>query len=112
MSKYQPLWVWVGQNCGSVLTLTFDRIAEIAGMPIDHSFLRYKKELTAYGCRVGKISMKARTVTFERTESAEAAPPTDSTAGVAPADSTNASLTSAGAAPDRAKASPDSTPAQ
>ena len=38
----------------------------IAGIPIDHSFLRYKKELTDYGYQVGKISMKEQTVVFQR----------------------------------------------
>lgn len=37
-------------------------------MPIDHAFLTYKKELAAYGYRVEKISMKAKTVAFRRVE--------------------------------------------
>jgi len=46
--------------------LTFAEIEQIVGLPIDHSFLNYKKELLAYGYKVGKISMKKQTVTFER----------------------------------------------
>ena len=46
--------------------MTFAQIQEIAGVPIDHSFLRYKKELTDYGYQVGKISMKEQTVVFQR----------------------------------------------
>ena len=46
--------------------LTFDEVQRITGAPIDHAFLRYKKELADYGYRVGKISMKARTVEFIR----------------------------------------------
>ena len=48
--------------------LQFDlaQIQEIAGVPIDHSFLKYKKELTDYGYQVGKISMKEQTVVFQR----------------------------------------------
>ena len=42
------------------------RINEIAGVSVDHSFLTYKKELTEYGYRVGKISLKAQTVVFEK----------------------------------------------
>ena len=38
----------------------------IAGIPIDHSFLKYKKELKEYGYHVGKLSMKNKTVTFEK----------------------------------------------
>ena len=33
---------------------------------MDHSFLKFKKELPEYGYRVGKISMKAETVAFEK----------------------------------------------
>ena len=36
----------------------------IAGVPLDHSFLKYKKELCNYGYEVSKISMKAQTVHF------------------------------------------------
>lgn len=68
MSKYAPLWEYVKGQQGPVLTLTFDRIQQIAGIPIDHSFLTYKKELLAYGWQVGKISMKGRTVRFEKKE--------------------------------------------
>ncbi len=46
--------------------MTFEEIQEIAGIPIDHSFLKYKKELTDYGYQVGKISMKEQTVRFAK----------------------------------------------
>lgn len=46
--------------------LTFAEIEQIAGFPIDHSFLTYKKELLKYGYRVEKISMKEQTVLFEK----------------------------------------------
>lgn len=66
MSKYDALWRYV-QNSGRMsFPLTFDEIEAIAGVPIDHSFLNYKKELLSYGYQVSKISMKARTVTFEQ----------------------------------------------
>lgn len=68
MSKYDPLWDYVKEMEGPSLTLTFDEIQKIAGIPIDHSFLTYKKELLACGWQVGKISMKNRTVKFEQTE--------------------------------------------
>ena len=48
------------------LKLTFYEIQNIAGVPIDHSFLNFKKELTNYGYRVGKISMKEKSVSFEK----------------------------------------------
>ena len=67
MSKYDALWTY-GQKDGSpTIKLTFAQIQEIAGIPIDHSFLQYKKELTDYGYQVGKISMKEQTVIFKRT---------------------------------------------
>jgi hypothetical protein len=50
----------------AVVKLTFDEITEIAGVPIDHSFLNYKKELIGYGWHVGKISMRKQTVLFEK----------------------------------------------
>ena len=67
MSKYEPLWGWVGKQTAKNLTLTFAEIQQILGFPIDHSFLTYKKELLTYGYRVGKISMKKQTVDFQKT---------------------------------------------
>lgn len=66
MSKYDPLWKWIKENGTDSFKLTYAEIEEIAGIPIDHSFLRFKKELPEYGYRVGKISMKAETVAFEK----------------------------------------------
>ncbi len=66
MSKYDSLWEYVQKNGGESFKLTFEEIQEIAGIPIDHSFLKYKKELTEYGYEVGKISMKEQTVIFHK----------------------------------------------
>lgn len=66
MSKYDALWAYVQKDGSPALKLTFEQIQEIAGVPIDHSFLKYKKELTDYGYQVGKISMKEQTVVFQR----------------------------------------------
>jgi hypothetical protein len=66
MSKYEPLWNYIEKNGSVKFKLTFDEIKDIVGIPIDHSFLRYKKELVDYGYQVGKISMKEQTVAFER----------------------------------------------
>ena len=63
MSKYNNLWKYVQENGSQSFKLTFDEIAEIAGIEIDHSF---KKELTEYGYEVGKISMKEQTVIFNK----------------------------------------------
>ena len=66
MSKYDPLWKWITENGTDSFKLTYAEIEEIAGNPIDHSFLKFKKELTEFGYQVGKISMKAETVAFEK----------------------------------------------
>lgn len=51
MSKYDSLWVYIGK-CGECeITLTYDEIEKTCGVPIDHSFLTYKKELDSYGYR-------------------------------------------------------------
>lgn len=66
MSKYDALWKYVEKKGSDSFKLTFEEIENIAGIPIDHSFLRYKKELQEYGYEVGKISMKEQTVTFNK----------------------------------------------
>lgn len=68
MSKYDALWEYVRGDGREWSTLSFEDIGRIAGVPIDHSFLTYKKELAAYGYQVEKISMKGQTVTFRRVE--------------------------------------------
>ena len=68
MSKYDSLWEYMQKNGQESLQLTFEEIQEIAGVPIDHSFLKYKKELTEYGYQVGKISMKNETVLFTKVD--------------------------------------------
>jgi hypothetical protein len=66
MSKYDALWTYVRQEKSPCLKLTFAEIETILGFPIDHSFLRYKKELQEFGFQVGKISLKENTVIFIR----------------------------------------------
>ena len=48
MSKYEHLWKWIRDNGMDNFKLTYAEIEEIAGVPIDHSFLKYKKELLEY----------------------------------------------------------------
>ena len=68
MSKYAPLWEHI-KSCGSqTIRLTFDEIKDIAGVPIDHSFLTYKKEVKEYWYPGGKISIKDQTVIINRVE--------------------------------------------
>lgn len=66
MSKYDALWAWIKENGTDCFELTFAEIEKIAGLPIDHSFLTYKKELMDYGYQVGKISMKEQAVAFRK----------------------------------------------
>ncbi|MDO4815502.1 MAG: hypothetical protein Q4A83_02725 [Bacillota bacterium] len=66
MSKYAPLWNRIRENGKESFTLSFAEIEQLAGVPLDHSFLNCKKELQAYGYQVSRISMKAATVDFEK----------------------------------------------
>ena len=66
MSKYDALWAWIKENGTDSFQLTFAEIEQIAGLPIDHYFLTYKKELMDYGYQVGKASMKEQTVFFQK----------------------------------------------
>ena len=67
MSKYDALWSYVSNSGQQTLTMTFEQIAEVAGVALDHSFLTYKKELVAYGYTVGKISLKQKVIRFDKT---------------------------------------------
>lgn len=62
-----PLWEVIRKHDDNSFQLTFSEIEQILGFPIDHSFLNFKKELVAYGWQVGKISLKAQTVSFVHT---------------------------------------------
>ena len=66
MSKYDALWAHVRGQSGDELTLSFDEIEQIAGVAVDHSLLRYKRELEGSGWRVEKISLKNRTIRFAK----------------------------------------------
>lgn len=66
MSKYNALWEFVGKNEETTFQLSFEQIQDILGFEIDHSFLNYKKELTKFGYQVGKISLKGKTVIFNK----------------------------------------------
>lgn len=68
MSKYDALWKYIQESGRQRLTLSFDEIGEIAGVPIDHSFLRAKRELTGWGYEPGSISLKKQTAAFRRLE--------------------------------------------
>jgi hypothetical protein len=64
MSKYDHLWKYVQRKNEAECSLTFDEIKQILGFPIDHSFLNFKRELSAYGYAVKKIYLKEKRVVF------------------------------------------------
>lgn len=66
MSKYDALWMAVSSRDEASFQLTFEEIERIAGVALDHAFLKYKQELLSYGYEVGKISMKEKTVAFRK----------------------------------------------
>lgn len=66
MSKYDPLWNYLKKNNEKNYKLTYDEIKNILGFEIEHSFLKYKKELENYGYVVVKINMKNKMVEFNK----------------------------------------------
>lgn len=66
MSKYDTLWKYFQNQTDEIIELSFEEIRTIAGIPLDHSFLNYKKELEEYGYKVKKIYLKEKRVVFER----------------------------------------------
>lgn len=66
MSKYEPLWKYLKDNNKESYKLSYEEIKNIIGLEIDHSFLTYKKEARDYGYEVVKISMKEKTVNFNK----------------------------------------------
>lgn len=67
MSKYNSLWVFIAKNGCQTCKMTFEEIKSVLGFPLDHSFLNYKKELLDFGYFVSRISLKEKTVIFEKT---------------------------------------------
>ena len=66
MSKYEPLWKYLKDNNKENYKLSYKEIKNIIGFEIDHSFLNYKKEAKEYGYEVSKISMKEKTIIFNK----------------------------------------------
>ena len=69
MSKYEPLWRYIKENKKDEFKLTYEDIRSVLGFDIDHSFLKYKKELLEYGYEVTKISIKEKYVLIHKIES-------------------------------------------
>ena len=66
LSKYEPLWRFLSGDGSGCIQFSFERIDEILGFPLDHSFLNYKQEAEQFGYRVEKISLKEKWVRFVR----------------------------------------------
>lgn len=66
MSKYEALWKYLKGNNKENYKLSYEEIKNITGFDIDHSLLTYKKEAKEYGYEVGKISMKEKTILFNK----------------------------------------------
>lgn len=66
MSKYEPLWKYIKENNKIEYKLSYDEIKDILGFNIDHSFLKYKKELLEYDYEVSKISLKSKTIFIKK----------------------------------------------
>lgn len=64
MSKYKKLWEYIKNNDKE--ELTYEEIKNVLGFDIDHSFLKYKKELIEYGYEVTKISMKNKIIFIKK----------------------------------------------
>ena len=66
MSKYNKLWEYLKENNKVNYKISYEKIKNILGFEIDHSFLTYKKEAKQYGYEVGKISMKEKIIIFNK----------------------------------------------
>lgn len=66
MSKYEPLWKYIKDNKKDEYKLTYEEIRSILKFDIDHSFLKYKKELLEYVYEVVKISIKEKYVLIHK----------------------------------------------
>jgi len=66
MSKYEKLWNYIKENNKDEYQLSYDEIKNILGFEIDHSFLKYKKELMSYGYEVVKISLKGKYIIIKK----------------------------------------------
>lgn len=72
MSKYEKLWNYISsafiKKEVNEFELTFEQIKDILGFNINHSFLKYKKELLAFDYEVIKINMKEQTILFKKVD--------------------------------------------
>jgi len=69
MSKYDHLWEYIKLENKECLIISFIKVQDILGSPIDHSFLTFKKDLLVYGFQVEKISLKNKTILLKKVSS-------------------------------------------
>ncbi len=66
MSKYDRLWKYIADSGQDQLVVPFNAVEKIAGVPLDHSFLGYKKELLDYGYQVDHLFLKKQQIQISR----------------------------------------------
>lgn len=70
MNKYDLLWKEIDiifkQIKQEKLTLSFEELERLGEVAIDHSFLKFKKELESLGYQVEKISLKQKQIIFRK----------------------------------------------
>lgn len=64
--KYSKLWEYIASSGKEDIVLGFEKIKNILGFEIGHSFLNSKKELIKYGYEVSKISLKNKEIYVRR----------------------------------------------
>ena len=64
MSKYSFLWEYVSAQAAKSFSLSFEETEKLLGFPVDHSYIKNKKELLVFGWKVDKISMKNKRIYF------------------------------------------------
>lgn len=66
MNKYIKLFEYIRINNKDDYKLTFEEINKIIDFELDHSFLKYKKDLLSYGYEVIKIFKKEKYVLIKK----------------------------------------------
>jgi len=66
MDKYSKLWERFDGKIEAKITLSFDEIKTIAWIDVDHSFLKFKKNLENHGYTLEKISQNERLMVFRK----------------------------------------------
>lgn len=68
MSKYNQLWKHIADSGQDQLMIPFSEVERVTGVPLDHSFLQYKKELLDYSYQVDHIYLKKQQIQVSQTK--------------------------------------------